>query len=156
MLFGWYHHREDGQWLFSDYWVLVKKSVKSRPFGGIWRRPARLDYFRAMWLLETRRLIIFWLFWLKIATFQFLVLRRVAHFSRVPFAMWAAPLPRDMLMYLLVPSRIICVSCFGFDFLSFSLSISSFNSIISSCFGECWNTSFIHAIRLDTQLFYLY
>jgi hypothetical protein len=38
--------------MVSDYFLitgfLVKKSVKSRPFGGIWRRPARLDYFRAM------------------------------------------------------------------------------------------------------------
>ena len=24
----------------------------------------------------------------------------------------------------------------------------------SSCIGECWNTSFIHAIQLDTQLFF--
>ena len=71
--------------------------------------------------------------------------------------MWASLLQRgDMLMNLLVSSRKICLSCLGVDYLSFSLSIPSFNSIISSYFGECWNTSFIHAIRLDTQLFYLY
>ena len=51
---------------------------------------------------------------------------------------------------------IICVSCFGFDFLSFSLSIISFNSIISSCFGGCSKCAHPSATRLDSQFFYLY
>ena len=50
-------------------------------------------------------------------------------------------------MYLLVCSPIMSASCFGFDFLSVSLSISSFNSIISSCFGgwcKCAHPSQCH------------
>ena len=119
-----FHQKPSNQKIITDH-------LPDVPFGGIWRRPARLDYFRAMWLLETRRLIIVLLFWLKIATFQslpFFWFKGALHTSRVPFAMWAAPLPRDMLMYLLVPSRIICVSCFGLDYLSFSLSFSCFNT----------------------------
>ena len=69
----------------------------------------------------------------RFRVFLFLVLRRVAHFSRDPFQSRrhvSIPSQRgDMLMNLLVSSRIIFVSCLGVEYLSFSLSISSFNSI---------------------------
>ena len=85
-----------------------------------------------------------------------LVISRGRHSSRNNVRCPPSLLMPYLLMNLLAWCHIVCVLCLGFDYLSFSLSIPSFNSIISSYFGECWNTSFIHAIRLDTQLFYLY
>ena len=85
-----------------------------------------------------------------------LVISRGRHSSRNNVRCPPSLLMPYLLMNLLARSNIVSVLCLGFDYLSFSLSIPSFNSIISSYFGECWNTSFIHAIRLDTQLFCLY
>ena len=49
---GWGIAQDTIRGMVSDYFLItgffVKKSVKSRRFGGIWRRPARLDYLRAM------------------------------------------------------------------------------------------------------------
>ena len=56
-------------------------------------------------------------------------LREIRHSSRNNVRCPPSHLLPYLLMNLLARSRIICVLCLGFDYLSFSLSISSFNSI---------------------------
>ena len=61
-------HQEDGQWLFSDYWVFGEKIGEKQTFRRdlASSRPPWL-----LWLLETRRLIISWLFWIISDYFSF-------------------------------------------------------------------------------------